>query len=46
MYASIDGFVFAGHTIPFEQRPEIDRWLLSVLNRTVARVEKLQSLQL
>ncbi|MGH7596264.1 MAG: isoleucine--tRNA ligase [bacterium] len=40
MYANIDKFAFTGHTIPFEQRPEIDRWLLSTLNRTVARVEE------
>jgi isoleucyl-tRNA synthetase len=40
MYANIDKFAFTGQTIPFEQRPEIDRWLLSALNRTVARVEE------
>ncbi len=40
MYANIDKFAFNGQTIPFEQRPEIDRWLLSALNRTVARVEE------
>jgi isoleucyl-tRNA synthetase len=40
MYANIDKFQFRGHTIPFEQRPEIDRWLLSALNRLVARVEE------
>jgi isoleucyl-tRNA synthetase len=40
MYANIDKFAFTDHTIPFEQRPEIDRWLLSALNRTVARVEE------
>jgi isoleucyl-tRNA synthetase len=40
MYANIDKFKFGGHTIPFAQRPEIDRWLLSALNRLVARVEE------
>jgi isoleucyl-tRNA synthetase len=40
MYANIDKFRFCGHTIPFEQRAEIDRWLLSTLNRLVARVEE------
>jgi isoleucyl-tRNA synthetase len=40
MYANIDKFKFNGLSIPFEQRPEIDRWLLSTLNRTVARVEE------
>jgi isoleucyl-tRNA synthetase len=40
MYANIDQFKFAGQTIPFEQRPEIDRWLLSALNRLVGRVEE------
>ncbi len=40
MYANIDEFAFTRQTISFEQRPEIDRWLLSALNRTVARVEE------
>jgi len=40
MYANIDKFKFTGHTIQFEQRPEIDRWLLSSLNRLVERVEE------
>ena len=40
MYANIDKFKFTGHTIAFEQRPEIDRWLLSALNRLVSRVEE------
>ncbi|MCG3120141.1 MAG: Isoleucine--tRNA ligase [bacterium] len=41
MYANIDKFQFRGHTIPFDQRPEIDRWLLSGLNRLVARAEEM-----
>jgi len=40
MYANIDQFKFTGHTIAFAQRPEIDRWLLSALNRLVSRVEE------
>ena len=40
MYANIDKFKFTGHTIAFDQRPEIDRWLLSALNRLVSRVEE------
>jgi isoleucyl-tRNA synthetase len=40
MYANIDKFTPSPQTIPFAQRPEIDRWLLSMLNRTVARVEE------
>ncbi|MDZ7291063.1 MAG: isoleucine--tRNA ligase [candidate division KSB1 bacterium] len=43
MYANIDKFEFTTNTLPFEQRPEIDRWLLSALNRTVARVEETYS---
>lgn len=40
MYANVDEFKPTSRPIPFEQRPEIDRWLLSTLNRAVARVEE------
>ncbi len=36
MYANIDGFDYhAQAPIPVEQRPEIDRWIISVKNRLV-----------
>jgi len=38
MYANIDDFRYAEEPIPVEQRPEIDRWILSARNRLVARV--------
>ena len=39
LYANIDGFVYAEEEIPFEKRPEIDRWILSELNSLVRKVE-------
>ncbi len=40
MYANIDEFVYSDRPIPIENRPEIDRWLISRLNGLVARVEE------
>lgn len=40
MYANIDKFEYPAQPIPVAQRPEIDRWLISTLNRLVARVEE------
>ncbi len=40
LYANIDKFVYPAKPIPMSQRPEIDRWLISTLNRLVARVEE------
>ena len=31
LYANVDGFAFKEDYIPVEQRPEIDRWVLSSL---------------
>ncbi|MCQ2307714.1 MAG: isoleucine--tRNA ligase [Bacteroidales bacterium] len=39
LYANIDGFEYKEADIPFEQRPEIDRWILSELNSLVAEVD-------
>ena len=36
LYANIDGFKHAEPDIPVSQRPDIDRWILSLLNTTVA----------
>lgn len=32
LYANVDGFTFKEAYIPLDQRPEIDRWILSSLN--------------
>jgi isoleucyl-tRNA synthetase len=39
LYANIDGFRYAEKEIPFEKRPEIDRWILSELNSLIRKVE-------
>ena len=36
LYANIDGFKHAEPEIPVSRRPDIDRWILSVLNSTAA----------
>ena len=38
LYANIDGFTYAEDDVPMEQRPEIDRWILSLLNTLVKTV--------
>ena len=38
LYANIDGFTGAEAEIPVEQRPEIDRWILSELNSLIRSV--------
>jgi len=38
MYANIDGFVYAEDEIPVSDRPEIDRWVISLLNTLVKEV--------
>jgi isoleucyl-tRNA synthetase len=40
LYANVDGFSFAEAAIPLEQRPEIDRWVLSTLNTLVKKVRE------
>jgi isoleucyl-tRNA synthetase len=35
LYANIDGFDFKGTDIPYKDRPEIDRWIISRLNSLV-----------
>jgi isoleucyl-tRNA synthetase len=37
LYANVDGFAFKEKYIPLEQRPEIDRWVLSALNSLVKK---------
>ena len=38
LYANVDGFTFAEAEIPVEKRPEIDRWIISLLNSLVKEV--------
>ncbi|TAG30168.1 MAG: isoleucine--tRNA ligase [Sphingobacteriia bacterium] len=38
LYANVDGFAFKEGYIPLEQRPEIDRWILSSLNTLIKQV--------
>ncbi|MFI5220697.1 MAG: isoleucine--tRNA ligase [Bacteroidia bacterium] len=39
LYANIDGFKYQEKEIPLNDRPEIDRWILSLLNSLVKKVE-------
>ena len=36
LYANVDGFSFKEPEVPMKERPDIDRWILSLLNTTVA----------
>ncbi len=36
LYANIDGFKHAEPEVPVSERPDIDRWILSLLNTTVS----------
>ena len=40
MYANVDGFNYAEPDIPINERPEIDRWVLSELNTLIKNVEQ------
>ncbi len=40
LYANVDGFSYAEATIPVNERPEIDRWILSSLNTLVSKVAR------
>lgn len=39
LYANVDGFTGAEPQIPVAERPEIDRWILSLLNTLVKNVQ-------
>ena len=39
LYANLDSFTYAEEEIPLNERPEIDRWILSELNTLVKNVE-------
>jgi len=38
LYANVDGFKYAEDEIPVAERPEIDRWIISLLNSLVKEV--------
>ncbi|MBI2730326.1 MAG: isoleucine--tRNA ligase [Sphingobacteriales bacterium] len=40
LYANVDGFAFKENYIPLNERPEIDRWILSSLNTLIKRVNE------
>jgi len=40
LYANIDGFGYKEPDLPYAQRPEIDRWILSELNTLVKTVDE------
>ena len=39
LYANVDGFDYKEADVPMEERPEIDRWILSLLNSLVKDVD-------
>ena len=41
LYANLDNFTFAEEKIPYEERPEIDRWIISKLNSLIKEYEEL-----
>ncbi|MEJ5262318.1 MAG: isoleucine--tRNA ligase [Ignavibacterium sp.] len=40
LYANIDKFKFSEELVPYSERPEIDRWIISKLNALVEEYEK------
>ena len=40
LYANVDGFTYAEKDVPMEERPEIDRWILSLLNSLIKQVDE------
>ena len=40
LYANVDKFTYAEAEIPMEKRPEIDRWIISLLNTLVKEVQE------
>ncbi len=43
LYANIDGFTYSEEEIPYEERSELDRWILSELNTLIKEVDKAYS---
>jgi isoleucyl-tRNA synthetase len=40
LYANIDGFTYSEEEIPYEERSELDRWILSELNSLIKEVDE------
>ncbi len=40
LYANVDGFDYSQPEIPLEKRPEIDRWILSMLHTLIEKCDK------
>jgi len=40
LYANVDGFDYSQPDVPVEERPEIDRWILSVLHSLIKGVDR------
>lgn len=40
LYANVDGFAYSEKRVPLEDRPEIDRWIISSLNSLVKTVQE------
>ncbi len=39
LYANIDGFTYSEAEVPVSERPEIDKWVISLLNTLIKEVE-------
>ena len=39
LYANVDGFDNSAAQVPFNERPEIDRWIISLLNTLIKEVD-------
>lgn len=40
LYANLDGFNYSEADVPYEERPEIDRWVISKLNTLIEEVDE------
>ena len=40
LYANVDGFTFSEPDVPMEERPEIDRWILSLLHSLIKETDE------
>ncbi|MDD4189968.1 MAG: class I tRNA ligase family protein, partial [Mangrovibacterium sp.] len=40
LYANVDGFKYREEEIPVSERPELDRWILSLLNSLIREVDE------
>ena len=40
LYANVDGFDYSQDEVPMSERPEIDRWIISLLNSLIKEVDE------